>query len=370
MAVILSVGSVVIGAITTSTAVYVILIQYYGLTPQTVIGDAKCDQVCMFGLSNACPIFLILVFFLLIPAIYGVRFVKDNFFLREQLISLVFLLVFAVLWVLMFLGPDSVISFLLSVSVPFMFLISMTLTITHLFLPWLRTYSQEFSDANSILERKSQVVETPKTIEEKLNRADLLKFISTQDGFAIFQDFLVGEFAVESLWFWRDVQNFKKAFVPNAENSVSHLQLLEDIFLRYLEFDAPLSVNIPSGTRLQLLNRFEDIKADKDAPLPAGISEIFKLAENDVVFLMQTDPWLRFRQRRNQKKSMANLAGLLASRFSTNARFSTRTPNLFSKSNKLENQTPLLDIPEDSPSMRTVQSQRDYEDDAKSVSSN
>jgi hypothetical protein len=142
--------------------------------------------------------------------------------------------------------------------------------------------------------------------ENKLKIKDLTSLLNHPDGFVLFQNFLKKELAVEFALFWKDVERYKRGEVTASE-----------IFSLYISENAPLFVNIPSEMRTDIIWQFnKDVKVDSDRsriksvqkallqfPSMTEMSEvtvpkvdIFKAAQAEVLRVMFSDAFVRFRK--------------------------------------------------------------------------
>jgi hypothetical protein len=127
-----------------------------------------------------------------------------------------------------------------------------------------------------------------------------------------FEKFLIREFAVEGLLFWRAVANFKKNFaVINQENAKQARAAAEAIYAEFCAIDAQMCINISSQCRRTLLQVFRSQELvsniQEDANIPMYVKpDTFDEAVKETLMLLAQDSFRRFvRELKDENKVSA-----------------------------------------------------------------
>ncbi len=297
----------------------------------------------------------------------GLGDVSENFLLREEIFNIGKLLVGT--------GVGITVLFLPFVKKPIMnydpALLSMLHFIVRYFLPalaflWItggKTIKISYDFFESEDDRKVQVdsmisnlIPQKPTLNEM--REEMFKMLFDEPGFQLFQEFLVKEFSVENIMFWKEAKDFREyasnleARVSNSANSnlkpdekdsitTAEAQQLIDtkalkIFKNFCADDANFLINIPYGihNRLRIIfvnNEVRHIRtltrdftnklvtksnsrlaterevSSKAVPVSRKInSDTFTEALNEVTNLMCSDSFRRFRMSDKYRKYVLN----------------------------------------------------------------
>eukprot|EP00475_Leptophrys_vorax_P002785 TRINITY_DN11576_c0_g1_i1.p1 TRINITY_DN11576_c0_g1~~TRINITY_DN11576_c0_g1_i1.p1 ORF type:complete len:458 (-),score=124.09 TRINITY_DN11576_c0_g1_i1:174-1526(-) len=117
-----------------------------------------------------------------------------------------------------------------------------------------------------------------------------------------FEKFLVREFAVENLLFWKAVQNFKAKFVDiNQNNLKAALKAATMIFEEFCAESSQMSVNISSPCREDLKRTFKSqelvssIECENGATIYIKV-DTFDVAVQEVLTILAMDSFRRFQR--------------------------------------------------------------------------
>lgn len=105
-------------------------------------------------------------------------------------------------------------------------------------------------------ETTSPKIENPRTI---FGKEEFIIMLSDEEGYLLFQDFLVGEYSVENLLLWEDISRLEDM----EDNHVEQIVILGAAFAIWQQFisrDAQLQVNISHQTKKGLSRIFESPK--------------------------------------------------------------------------------------------------------------
>jgi hypothetical protein len=290
------------------TISYLILKYRFQVDPTWQAQDDACAQIAFDGVKLAVPFFVTPIVVCFFMVLYNVQFVKDNFYLREQNIIYGFVATAVLVWACLF-SNDTFLDWVKRADMDVLSLTSLMLAVIMnsftVFLPYLRTYSMEFSEANDVLRKR---IESPLLRSDAISLDNFLIFLQSQEGFLLFEEFLCGEFSVESLWFWRDIQKLKTkgrglSDAHFLQTTVSVVQgtnakeLVQEIIEKYIYDDAPLLINISFKTRTEMLKSFKMLES-QSVVTSDQYETLFQAAEQEILLMLKSDSWSRFLQKR------------------------------------------------------------------------
>eukprot|EP01114_Cavostelium_apophysatum_P018532 TRINITY_DN5752_c0_g1_i1.p1 TRINITY_DN5752_c0_g1~~TRINITY_DN5752_c0_g1_i1.p1 ORF type:complete len:974 (-),score=271.17 TRINITY_DN5752_c0_g1_i1:285-3206(-) len=116
------------------------------------------------------------------------------------------------------------------------------------------------------------------TLEEELRQV-----LSNQQKLLLFKNFLNLEFSAEALQFYLEAESFKNDFYVNPN---ANAKLANEIFMRYLDPESNLQVNIDSDIRQLITERLQS---------NAITEKMFAEAQSVIFDLMKNDSFRRFR---------------------------------------------------------------------------
>jgi hypothetical protein len=254
-------------------------------------GD-ECETIHRFSrlMTGACiGLFAVLTVF----AIRSLRFVKENFKIKSELkfIGLAGFLGFTWVSVTNFAvkvaDEQRVVS---HVGYHMLLLINMWVTMWYVVYIVRKEFLTSKHNAGS---RKTSSAESDNSSKNVVQQVadDLRRTLENPASCMEFEQFLVQEFAVESVLFWKAVQKYRHQYKQNtaAQSNV----LARTIFDEYIPHAANLSINISAGCRNILIESFKNSNIEEGVVFS---EDVFNNAAKEVFELMLSDPFRRFRR--------------------------------------------------------------------------
>jgi hypothetical protein len=123
------------------------------------------------------------------------------------------------------------------------------------------------------------------------NQESLRDILQSEYGFNCFQQFLVTEFNVENLLFYKRVHEYQQQFAARPRPINAHTALL--IYSEFITSNAPFQINLPSHITRNITATIEQVKANLNS---ADIFSVYDEAVANVYRLMETDVLPRFKK--------------------------------------------------------------------------
>jgi hypothetical protein len=215
------------------------------------------------------------------------RFVEDNFYLKEELWYTWMIMMIPLLYIIL-QGIPPLPQYLFDGhfdygSLFFLEIPSLLMMGVSFGFPIWKSYTPEFSK----LSGTGVSVETPAVMHHASSLAeierDFRQVLEDEEGFALFQKFLEQEWSVENILFWKAAVEFRKTFEQQKqeENNMRAKKMFEE----FISTDAPLCVNLPFGVRTKVTSNCNEIDISQ---------ELFQEAEKEIFNLMLKDSFRRF----------------------------------------------------------------------------
>jgi len=251
---------------------------------------------CSVQLGNWVSVFhysLLLLFYV----VFVVQFRKelDFFWLKTELVlTLIAGVLAACIWV------------------PFGFLIETEFPVATLASLWLQILGLCFSTVYPLYlsyrhDTEDKRLLRPSTTRSSISLVDLSPILSHPAGFKAFEQFLKGEFALESLYFWNSVKEFRQKLAETTDWTddlkKESLQKAEELYSEFVKKGAVYEINISFVRKNEILTNLESIQRMCPSEQVIAAEEfrtqmdsLFATAQKDVLELMTKDSFIRFRR--------------------------------------------------------------------------